>query len=179
LQDPGPNCKNLSWWKDRHAKTKLPRVSLTKSSKPHHESWIQRLPVRACAVDRVVSSAHGSTVDRPHNPKGYAIASVHAKSHGPGRLQATGGGEHVGVRRRAAEGSPARPYLAAQDAKSCARGLYSKLGSTRASLAGQGVARASTTAGTGRGRVRLAGEAVGWLKSARKEKRAGETLLTT
>jgi hypothetical protein len=138
LQDPGPNCKNLSRWKDWHAKTKLPRVSLTKLSKPHRGSWIQRLPARACAVDRAVSSAHGSTVDRLHNLKGYAIATVHARSHGPGRLQATDGGEHAGVRRRAAEGSPVWPYLAAQDAKSCARGLYSKLGSTRASLGGHG-----------------------------------------
>jgi hypothetical protein len=85
-----------------------------------------------------MSSAHGSTVNRPHNPKGYAILTVHTRSEGSGRVQAKGGDEHDGVRRRAEEGSSTRPYLAAQDAKSCARGLYLKLGSTRASLGGQG-----------------------------------------
>jgi hypothetical protein len=65
------------------------------------------------------------------------ISAVHARSHGPGRLQAAGGGEHTGVRRRVAEGSPARPYLVAQDAKTCARGLYAKLRSMRAILGGQ------------------------------------------
>jgi hypothetical protein len=85
-----------------------------------------------------VSSAHGSTVDRPLNAKGYVIWAIHARSKGSGRVQAKGDGEHAGVRRRAAEGSPARPYLAAQDAKTCARGLYTKLRSTRASLGGQG-----------------------------------------
>jgi hypothetical protein len=39
-------------------------------------------------VDRAVSSAHGSTVDRPHNTKGYAILSVHPRSHSPGRVLA-------------------------------------------------------------------------------------------
>jgi hypothetical protein len=70
LQDPGPNCKNLSRWEDRHAKTKLPRVSLTKSSKLHRGSWIQRLPARACAVERAVVAVHESTVDRPLTRKG-------------------------------------------------------------------------------------------------------------
>jgi hypothetical protein len=138
LQDPGPNCKNLSRWEDRHAKTNLPRVSLTNSSKPHRGSWIQWLPVRACAVDRAVVAVHESTMDRPLNAKGYAISSVHRISHGPGCMQARSGGEHAGVRRRAAEGSSAWPYIAAQDGNSCARGLYTKLGSTRASLGGQG-----------------------------------------
>jgi hypothetical protein len=77
-------------------------------------------------------------MDRLHNPKGYVIWAIHAKSKGSGRLQATGGGEHAGVRRRAEEGSPVRPCLAAQDAKTCARGLYTKLGSMRANLVGQG-----------------------------------------
>jgi hypothetical protein len=85
-----------------------------------------------------VSSAHGSTVDRPHNPKGYVIWAVHARSKGSGRLQVKGGGEHARVRRRAAEGSPAQPYFTAQDAKTCAHGHYTKLGSMRANLRGQG-----------------------------------------
>jgi hypothetical protein len=42
-----------------------------------------------------------------------------------------------------------------------------------------GVAHASTAAGVRRGRVGLAGEPVGRLKRATKEKQAGETLLTT
>jgi hypothetical protein len=61
---------------------------LTRSPNPHRGSWIQRLPARACAVDRTVSSAHGSPVDRPLNAKGYAIWAVHARSKGSGRLQA-------------------------------------------------------------------------------------------
>jgi hypothetical protein len=51
----------------------------------------------------------GSTIDRTHNPKGYVIWAVHARSKGSGRLQAKGGGEHAGVQRRATEGSPAHP----------------------------------------------------------------------
>jgi hypothetical protein len=39
-------------------------------------------------VDRAVVAAHESTVDRPHNTKGYAILSVHHRSHGPGCVQA-------------------------------------------------------------------------------------------
>jgi hypothetical protein len=58
--------------------------------------------MRVCAVDRAVSSAHGSTVDRPLKTKGYTIRVVHARSKGPGRVRAECGGEHAGVRRRAA-----------------------------------------------------------------------------
>jgi hypothetical protein len=43
---------------------------------------------RACAVDRTVSSAHGSTVDRPLNAKGYVIWAINARSKGSGHLQA-------------------------------------------------------------------------------------------
>jgi hypothetical protein len=92
--------------------------------KQRRGSWIPWLPARACAVDHVVSSSHGSTVDRLHNSKGYVIWAIHARSKGSGRLHATGGGEHAGVRRRAVEGSPARACLAAQDAKTCARALH-------------------------------------------------------
>jgi hypothetical protein len=81
----------------------------------------------ARAVDRAVSSAHGSTVDRAHNPKGYAILTVHAKSKGSGRVRARCGGGVAGDRGGAAV--PRRkfagaPYLAAQGAISRARGLY-------------------------------------------------------
>jgi hypothetical protein len=48
-----------------------------------------------------VSSAHGSTVDRPFNKKGYAIRAARARSDGPGRTRAGCGGKHAGVRRRA------------------------------------------------------------------------------
>jgi hypothetical protein len=34
--------------------------------------------MRSRPVDHAVRPAHGSTVDRPHNPKGYAIWAVHA-----------------------------------------------------------------------------------------------------
>jgi hypothetical protein len=36
------------------------------------------------------------------------ISRVRRKSHGPERVQAKGGGEHAGVRRRAVESSPAQ-----------------------------------------------------------------------
>jgi hypothetical protein len=55
---------------------------------------------------------HGSTVDRPLKTKGYVISAVHARSHGPGLLQATGGGEHAGVRRRAAGARRRCPWVA-------------------------------------------------------------------
>jgi hypothetical protein len=54
------------------------------------------------AVDRAVVAVHKSTVDRPLNVKGYAIPSVHRRSHGPGRVQARGGGERAGGRGGAA-----------------------------------------------------------------------------
>jgi hypothetical protein len=41
------------------------------------------------------------------------------------------------------------------------------------------MARASTAAGAGRGRVGLTGEPVEWLLCARKRKVSGEALLTT
>jgi hypothetical protein len=45
------------------------------------ELWISD-PMAEGAVDRAVVAAHGSTVDRPHNSKGYAISFVHHRSHG-------------------------------------------------------------------------------------------------
>jgi hypothetical protein len=68
--------------------------------------------------------AAGSTVDRLHNPKGYVIRAIHARSKGSRRLQVTGGDEHAGVWRRAAESSPARPCLAAQDEDVRSRALH-------------------------------------------------------
>jgi hypothetical protein len=55
-----------------------------------------------CTVDRAVSSAHGSMVDRPFNTKGYAIRVARAISDGPGRTRAGCGGNVTGVWRRAA-----------------------------------------------------------------------------
>jgi hypothetical protein len=88
LQKPGPLCKTLIRWKDQHANKKLIRDSLKKSPQPSHRSQIQRLRTRARAVSRAVSPAHGFTVDRPHNPKGYAILSVRARSNGPDPVHA-------------------------------------------------------------------------------------------
>jgi hypothetical protein len=51
------------------------------------EPWILD-PTAEKAVDRAVVVAHESTVDRPHNPKGYAIPFVHHRSHDLGRVQA-------------------------------------------------------------------------------------------
>jgi hypothetical protein len=144
--------------------------------KQRRGSWIPWLPARACAVDRVVSSSHGSTVYRLHNSKGYVIWAIHARSKGSGRLHATGGGEHAGVRRRAVEGSPARACLAAQDAKTCARGLYMKLGSMRANLGGQGSGAGIHSGRYRKGRVGLADEPVRRLKRARKGKMGGGNL---
>jgi hypothetical protein len=45
------------------------------------EPWILD-PTADAAVDRAVSSAHGSTVDRPLDAKGYAILTVRARSKG-------------------------------------------------------------------------------------------------
>jgi hypothetical protein len=50
-----------------------------------------------------VRPVHGSTVDRPFKTKGYVIMAARARSNGPGRVQAMGGGEVAGERRRAAE----------------------------------------------------------------------------
>jgi hypothetical protein len=70
---------------------------LNGSAKP----WISD-PTAEGAVDRAVVAIHRSTVDRPLNAKGYAILSVHRRSHGPGRVQARGGGERAGGRGGAA-----------------------------------------------------------------------------
>jgi hypothetical protein len=69
---------------------KLFRDYLTKTPQPSHGSQIQRLRTQACAVSHAVSPAHGSTVDQPHNPKGYVILIVRARSNSPEP-------EHAGV----------------------------------------------------------------------------------
>jgi hypothetical protein len=51
------------------------------------EPWISD-PTAEGAVDQAVGAVHKSTVDRPLNAKGYAIPSVHRRSHGSGRVQA-------------------------------------------------------------------------------------------
>jgi hypothetical protein len=78
----------------------------------HRGSQIQRLPARACAVDRTVRPVHGSTVDRPFKTKGYAIRAARARSDGPGRVQAMGGGDVAGERRRAAGARRRWPWTA-------------------------------------------------------------------
>jgi hypothetical protein len=69
----GPIRNDIERWKDRHAKTKLPRASLTKPPTLRRGSRIQRSPMRASTVARAVLPVHGSTVDRPFKTKGYAI----------------------------------------------------------------------------------------------------------
>jgi hypothetical protein len=142
--------------------------SLTRSPKPHRGSWIQRLPARACAMDHAVSSAHGSTVDRPLNAKGYVIWAIHARSKGSGRVQAKGDGEHAGVRRRAeglagvAPGWHSQPSTRPQASANrrggaCARDRGVKEGN-----------RASSVAGAGRGRRGCSGELVGAPKCSKR-----------
>jgi hypothetical protein len=56
-------------------------------------------PTATVAVDRAVSSAHGSTVAQA---KGYPpdlIRTVRGRSHGPGREHAARGGGHTGIER--------------------------------------------------------------------------------
>jgi hypothetical protein len=53
-------------------------------------------------VDHAVVVAHESTVDRPHNMKGYAILSIHHRSHGPRLVRAGRGGGCAGDRSGAA-----------------------------------------------------------------------------
>jgi hypothetical protein len=65
------------------------------------EPWISD-PTAEGAVDPAVVAVHRFTVDRPLNAKGYAIPSVHRRSHGPGRVQARGDDECAGGRDGAA-----------------------------------------------------------------------------
>jgi hypothetical protein len=55
-------------------------------------------PAAEEAVDHTVVAAHESTMDRPHIMKGYAILSIHHRSHGPGLLRVGRGGECAGGR---------------------------------------------------------------------------------
>jgi hypothetical protein len=54
-------------------------------------------------VDRAVVAAHECTVNRPHNTKGYAILSIHHRSHGLGLVRAGRGDECTGGRSGMAE----------------------------------------------------------------------------
>jgi hypothetical protein len=56
-------------------------------------------------VDRAVDVVYESMVDQPFKSKGYAILSIHHKSHDPGCVQAGRGSGHARTekgRRRAA-----------------------------------------------------------------------------
>jgi hypothetical protein len=57
---------------------------------------------RGRTVDPAVGAVHKPTVDQPLNAKGYAILAIRARSNGPGRVQAMGGGDVAGERRHAA-----------------------------------------------------------------------------
>jgi hypothetical protein len=58
--------------------------------------------MRARVVDPAMGAVHKPTVDRPLNAKRYAILAIRARSNGPGRVQAMGGGDVAEERRRAA-----------------------------------------------------------------------------
>jgi hypothetical protein len=178
LQNPRPNCKILIRWKDRHANKKLIRESLKKLPQPSHGSQIQRLRTCASAVSRAVSPTHGSTVDRPHNPKGYAILSVRARSNGPDLV-------HAGVAANTPGRKTARRRLAGVVPRQCSRppihpradALRSR--NTRARDRGlRGNARAPMTAGAGRGRGGRSGELVSAPKCTRRREIERGLLLT-
>jgi hypothetical protein len=71
----GPIRNDIERWKDRHAKSELLRASLTKLPTPRCESRIQRSPACTSTVDRVVSPAHGFTVDQPFKHEGVCDQS--------------------------------------------------------------------------------------------------------
>jgi hypothetical protein len=50
-------------------------------------------PAAEEAMDHAVVAAHESIVDWPHNMKGYAILSIHHRSHSPGLVHAGRGGK--------------------------------------------------------------------------------------
>jgi hypothetical protein len=64
-------------------------------------SWIFD-PTVAAVVDRAVSPAHGSMVNRGQVVRSVLIRTARARSHGPSGLQAPHGGEHAGTERGAA-----------------------------------------------------------------------------
>jgi hypothetical protein len=114
------------------------------------EPWISD-PTAEGAVDRAVVAAHVSTVDRPHNPKGYAISFVHHRSHGPGRVQAR-------WRRTRRRGKAARRRLAGVAPRQRSRPPFRPQASVTRSRGActrdkgfKGHAPAPTTAGDGRG----------------------------
>jgi hypothetical protein len=121
------------------------------------ETWISD-PTAEGVVDRAVNPAHGSTVDWPHNPKGYAISFVHHRSHGSGRVQArwrwtrwrgkAARRQLAGVAPRQRSRPPFHPQAGATRSRgACARDSGFK-----------GDARAPMTAGAGRGRSSRSGE---------------------
>jgi hypothetical protein len=83
---------------------------------------------RACAVDRIVHTVHGSTVDRPFKTKGYLIWAVHCGSKGPGRARAGAAAttpESGGARRELTGASPrwcSRPSFRPRVGATCCAG---------------------------------------------------------
>jgi hypothetical protein len=123
-------------------------------------------------VDRAVVAAHESTVDQPHNMKGYAILSVHHISHGPGHVQAEYGDERWRVRRRSPRSC-------------CGASFCAHVGSTRswskhAHIQGfKGVVWAYTTASIERGRHGARRRAGTGAAACAEGKMIGKTMLTT
>jgi hypothetical protein len=125
-----------------------------------------------------VSSAHGSTVDRFLNAKGYAISTVRGRSKGSGRAQAKGGGDVAGEWRRAAGARRRCPWAALRPSTrpqasakrrggACARDRGVKEGN-----------RASSAASAGRGRRGCSGEIVEAPKCSKRRDIEQEFLLT-
>jgi hypothetical protein len=130
-------------------------------------------------MDRVVVATHASTVDRPHNMKGYAILSIHHRSHGPGRVQA-------GVASDSPEcGGPLRRVRRRGPRSHCRASIHGCVGSTRswskrAHIQGfKGAACASTAASTERGGAGLAGVWAPVLRRAWMTGDGGKLTLTT
>jgi hypothetical protein len=127
---------------------------------PHRGSQIQRPRTRACAVDRAMHPAHGSTVDRT---EGVSPGFDQRRGSAIQRLRTHASGGSGGVHRRAAArggGSPASP-LDSAPGHHLVHELVSFVAEAHAHVTGgSGGDRASSAASTGRGRRGCSGELV-------------------
>jgi hypothetical protein len=128
-----------------------------------------------------VHPAHGSTVDRPHNPKGYAILSVHARSNGPDPVHAGAAANTPGKKTARQHAEATHLVVPRQSTRLPIRPRADALHSrnTHARDRGvQGVDRASSVAGTRRGRRGRSGEIVSAPKCTRRREFEWGLLLT-
>jgi hypothetical protein len=179
LQKPGLICKTLIRWKDRHAKLESFRDSLMKMSQPRRGSQIQRPRMHARVVNRAVHPAHGSTMDRT---EGVSPGFDQRRGSAIQRPRTRASGSGGGVRRRAAArggGSPASP-LDSAPSHHFVHELVHFVAEVRAHVEGGvlGVDRASSAAGTERGRRGRSGELVSAPKCSRRREIECGILLT-